>query len=210
MRYFTAMRTASNAASKQSDGDLRGDDRQRRLAVAAVHREQQVGLLGLGRQAGRRAAALHVDEHHRQLEADREPDRLRLEVDAGTARAGDREAAGERGADRGARGGDLVFGLQRLHAEVLQLRQLVQDVGRGRDRVRRVEQRQLRLLRGGDEPVRQRDVAGDVAVRAGRAAARASPRTGGRTARRSRRSCSRPGTRRGSPRAPRAGSRSAS
>ena len=39
-----------------------GDDRQRRLAVAAVHREQQVGLLGLGRQAGRRAAALDVDD----------------------------------------------------------------------------------------------------------------------------------------------------
>jgi hypothetical protein len=42
---------------------LRRDDRHRRLAVAAEHRLQQVGLLGLGRQAGRRAAALHVDDH---------------------------------------------------------------------------------------------------------------------------------------------------
>jgi hypothetical protein len=47
---------------------LRGHDRQRRLAVAAVHREQQVGLLGLGGQAGRRTAALDVDDDQRQLE----------------------------------------------------------------------------------------------------------------------------------------------
>ena len=65
---------------------LGGHDRQRCFAVAAVHREQQVGLLGLGRQPGRRTAALHVDDHHRQLEAEREPDRLGLEVDTGTAR----------------------------------------------------------------------------------------------------------------------------
>ena len=46
----------------------RRDDRHRRLAVAAEHRLQQVGLLGLGRQAGRRAAALDVDDDQRQLE----------------------------------------------------------------------------------------------------------------------------------------------
>ena len=147
---------------------LRGDDRQRRLAVPAVHRGEQVGLLGLGGQAGRRAAALDVDEDERELEAQREPEGFGLEVEAGAARTGDAEAARERGADRRARGGDLVFGLQGLHAELLQLRELVEDVGRGRDRVRRVEQRQLRLLRGGDEPVRQRDVPGDVPVGAGR------------------------------------------
>ena len=164
-------------------------DRERRLAVPAVHREHEVGLLGLGGQAGRRSAALHVDEQHRQLEAEREPDRLRLEVDARPARARDREAARERGADGRTRGRDLVLGLQRAHAEVLELRQLVEDVGRGRDRVRRVEQRQLRLLRRRDESVRQRDVAGDVAVRAGRQLRGLRPRTGGRRARRSRRSC---------------------
>ena len=78
---------------------VRGDDRQRRLAVAAVHREQEVGLLGLGGQAGRRAAALHVDDHERELEADREPERLGLEVDAGTAGGGDPELTRERAAD---------------------------------------------------------------------------------------------------------------
>ena len=39
-----------------------GDDRQRRLGVAAVHGEQEVGRLGLGRQTGGRAAPLDVDE----------------------------------------------------------------------------------------------------------------------------------------------------
>ena len=95
----------------------------------------------------------------RQLEADREAEALGLEVDAGPAGRGDRELAGERGTDRDADGGDLVLGLQRAHAEVLVPRQLVQDVGRGRDRVRRVEQREARLLRRGDEPVGRREVA---------------------------------------------------
>ena len=45
-----------------------GDDRQRRLAVAAVQREVEVGRLGLGGQAGRRAAALDVDDQQRQLD----------------------------------------------------------------------------------------------------------------------------------------------
>ena len=77
VRYLSARRAASNAVSKQSAGELRGNDRQRRLTVAPVHREHQVGLFGLGRQARRRAAALHVDDEHRQLETHREPDRLR-------------------------------------------------------------------------------------------------------------------------------------
>ena len=148
-------------------GRPRGDDRQRRLAVAAVHREQEVGLLGLGGQSGRRTAALHVDDDQRQLEADGEPERLRLEVEPGTAGGGDAELTGERGADRHRGGGDLVLGLQRADAEVLVLRQLVQDVGRRRDRVRRVEDRQAGALGGGDEPVGDREVAGDVAVLAG-------------------------------------------
>ena len=138
MRYLSAMRTASIAASKQSARGGRRDDRHRRLAVTAVHREEQVGLLGLGRQPGGRAATLHVDDDQRQLEAHREAHRLRLQVDARAARPGDREVARERGADRDADRGDLVLGLERADAEVLVLRQLVEDVGRRRDRVRRV------------------------------------------------------------------------
>ena len=120
---------------------LRGDDRQRRLTVAAVHREHEVGLLGLRRQSGRRAAALHVDEHERQLHADRESERLGLEVHPGTARRGHAELTGERATDGDADRGDLVLGLHRAHTEVLVLRQLVEDVGRRGDRVRRVEDR---------------------------------------------------------------------
>ena len=66
--------------------------------------------------------------------------------------------------------GDLVLGLERAHAEPLVLAQLVQDVrGRG-DRVGAEEQRQPGALRGGDQAVGQREVAGDVAVGARRAA----------------------------------------
>ena len=52
----------------------------------------------------------------------------RLERDAGTGRAGERERAAERRADRGADRGDLVLGLERLDAEGLVARELVQDV----------------------------------------------------------------------------------
>ncbi len=143
---------------------VRGHDRERRLTVAAVHREEQVGLLGLGGQTGRRPTALHVDHHERELEADREAERLRLQVEARAAGGGDPELAGERGADRNRGGRDLVLRLQRADAEVLVLRQLVEDVGRRGDRVGGVQDRQARLLGGGDEAVRHREVAGDVAV----------------------------------------------
>ena len=55
---------------------------------------------------------------------------------------------------------------KRADAEVLVLRQLVEDVGRRRDRVAAEEHRQLGQLAGGDEAPRQRGVAGDVRVRA--------------------------------------------
>ena len=116
------MRAASMAASKQSPGDCGGDDRHRRLAVAAEHRLQQVGLLGLGRQAGGRAAALDVADDQRQLERHRQADRLALERDA-RARTivVTRERAAERGAERRADAGDLVLGLEGPHAEPLVL-----------------------------------------------------------------------------------------
>ena len=75
---------------------LRRDDRHRRLAVAAEHRLEQVGLLGLGRQPGRRAAALHVDDEQRELGHHREADGLRLQRDAGTGGRRHAEPAGER------------------------------------------------------------------------------------------------------------------
>ena len=71
---------------------------------------------------------------------------------------------GERGADGHAGSADLVFGLQRADTEVLVPRELVEDVRRRRDRVRRVGDRELAALRGGDQAVGEGDVAGDVAI----------------------------------------------
>src|SRR5690606_13145676 len=111
-----------------------------------------------------RAGPLHVDDDHRQLGLEGERDRLRLQGDARSGRARHRQVAGEGGPDRGADGGDLVFGLERLHSEVLVSRQFVEDVGGRRDRVRAVEQRQVGRLGGGDETPGEGEVAGDVRV----------------------------------------------
>src|SRR5690606_30041083 len=137
-------------------------------AVQPVQGEQQIRLLGLGRHAGRRSGPLHVDDHQRQLGHEGQRYRLRLQGDARPRRAGHRQVAGEGGADRRADGGDLVFRLERLDAEVAVPRQLVEDVGGGSDRVRAVEQRQVGRLGGGDQAPGEGDVAGDVRVRARR------------------------------------------
>ncbi len=89
----------------------RGDDGDGAFAVAAEHRLQQVGLLGLGRQTGARAAALHVDDDQRQFGHHGQADRLGLEADARAAGGGDAQRPAERGADGHADGGDLVLGL---------------------------------------------------------------------------------------------------
>ena len=121
-----------------------GDHRQRRLAVAAVDRHQQVGLLGLGRHPGRGAGALHVDDHQRQLEHRREADRLRLQVHARAAGRGDAELAGEGGAERHVDGGDLVLGLHGADAEAVVAREVVQQLGGRGDRIGGEERLQAR------------------------------------------------------------------
>ena len=168
VRYFSAIRAASIAASKHSPGRRRRDDRHRRLGVAPVQHHQQVGLLGLRRHAGRRAGALDVEDQQRQLERDREPDRLLLQDDSRAGRSADAERAAEARAERRADRGDLVLGLEGANAEVLVPRELLEDRRRGRDRVRAEEERQAAQLRRRDQPVGERLVAGDVAVRAGR------------------------------------------
>ena len=170
VRYFTAMRTASIAASKQPPGVYAattgiGDSPWRPY----MHGEQ-VGLLGLGRHAGRGPGAHDVDDDHRQLERDGQTDRLLLEIQARAARARDPEMPGERRPERHAGGRDLVLGLERAHAEVLSLRQLVQQLGRGRDRIAGVEDRQAAAVARRDQAPREGRRAGDVPVRA-RAAA---------------------------------------
>ena len=125
-------------------GRGRRDDRHRRVAVAPEHDLEQVRLLVLRRHAGRGAGALDVDDDERQLDHDGEAHRLGLEGDAGTRRCGHPHRPAVARADRGTDRGDLVLGLERLDPEVLVARQLVEDVGRRRDRVRAVEQRPVR------------------------------------------------------------------
>ncbi len=149
-------------------GGLGGDHRDRRLAVAAEHGLEQVGLLGLGRQTGRRAASLDVDDDQRQLGHDGQADRLRLEREPRAGRCGDPQLAGERRPERRADAGDLVLGLDRRHAEGLVLAELVEDVGGRGDRVAPQEHGQAGLHPAGHQAVGQRQVAGDVAVGAGR------------------------------------------
>ena len=143
MRYFERDASRLDGGEEAVARAVGRHDRQRRLAVTAVVRHQQVGRLGLGGQPGGRAAPLDVDDQQRQLEAHRQPHRLRLEGHAGTAGGGDGEVPAVGGADGRADAGDLVLGLQGAHAEALVLRQLVEDVGRGGDRVRAEEQRQV-------------------------------------------------------------------
>ena len=186
------MRAASTAMSKQSDGELRRQHRDRRFAVAAVQRLQQVGLLGLGGQTGRRAAALHVDDEQRQLHHHAEADGLGLERDAGTRRAGDAERAAVGRAERGADARDLVLGLEGQDVEVLVLGQLVQDVRCRRDRVgaeHHLRVGQLTGRRRGRRPARCcRRSAGTRRT----SASPVPPRRWWRTPRWSRRSSSRP------------------
>ena len=169
-----------------------GDDRDRRLAVAAEHRRQQVALLRLGRHAGRRAGAHHVDDDHRQLGDHGQTDRLGLQV-----HARDRSCPSRRGGRRTTAPSAMFAAAISSSACIVRtpkflcLRQLVQQLGRRRDRVAGVEQRQPAALGGRDQAPGERLRAGDVAVDARARPAPPSRGPGARTARSSRRSCSR-------------------
>ena len=86
----------------------------------------------------------------------------------GPARGGHAELAREGGAERHVDRRDLVLGLDRAHAEAAVARERVQQLGGGRDRVAGVEEPEARLHAGGDQAVRERLGAVDVAVDAGR------------------------------------------
>ncbi len=130
----------------------RRDDRERRLAVAAVERHQEVGRLGLGRHSGRGPRSLDVDHEQGELESGGEPDRLLLQVHAGAARGGDPQMAAEGRAQRHVGGRDLVLGLDGSDPEALVARELVQELGRRGDRVAGEEQRQAAANAGRDQP----------------------------------------------------------
>ncbi len=154
---------------REALGGSRGrHDGDRRVGVPPEHDLEQIGLLGLGRHAGRRTGALDVDDDERQLDHDREPEGFLLERDARTGRRGHPHRAAVARADGGADGGDLVLCLERLDPEVLVARELVEDVRGGRDRVGAVEDVATGELGRGHESQRRRLVAGDVPVVAGR------------------------------------------
>ena len=162
------MRTASIAASKQSPGERGatiGTGASPLRPNIACSRSACSVLVGRPVDGPPRWTST-IDQ--RQLERHRETDRLGLERHARPGRRGHAEHAAVRRPEGGTDAGDLVLGLERHHAEPLVLAELVEDVRRRGDRVRPQEQRDLRALRGGDQAVRQGEVARHVAVAAGR------------------------------------------
>ena len=81
------------------------------VAVRGVGAGEEVGLLGARRHAGRRAAALHVEDHRRDLGEVGEADELLHQRDAGAGGGGEGARAVPAGADHDADRGELVLGL---------------------------------------------------------------------------------------------------
>ena len=162
-----AIRAASIAVAKQSPGveaAMTGTGDSALRPKSTMSRSACSGFVGIPVEG----PARWMSRMTAGLERDREADRLRLEDDARAARGGDAERAAEGSAERRADGGDLVLGLEGPHAEGLVPRELLEDPGRGRDRVGAEEERQLALHARRDQPHRERLVPGDVAVRARR------------------------------------------
>ena len=135
----------------------RGQHRDRRLAVPAEQRHQQVGLLGLGRHAGGRPGPLDVADDQRQFHRDGQADRLGLERHARARTCCVTPSAPPNDAPSAAPiAADLVFGLEGADPEPLELGQLVQDVRGRRDRVGAEEQRQAGPPGRGDQAVGER------------------------------------------------------
>ncbi len=106
------------------------------VARAAVDREIEVRLLGLGRHAGRRAAALRHEDHHGHFRHHAEPEHLGHQRQARPRGGGRRARAGIARADRGRDRRDLVLGLEHPPALPGQARrQHLEDRGRRRDRI---------------------------------------------------------------------------
>ena len=85
-----------------------GDDGHTHVAMGRIHTTHEVGLLGLGGQAGGRAAALHVHHHQRDFRHPGQAEALAHQGDAGAGGSGHGLFAGETGAEDG--GDGLDFG----------------------------------------------------------------------------------------------------
>ena len=110
------------------------DDRM--VAVRAPARLHDITLRRRGRLARRRADALHIDEHARDLRAGSIADELLLEGKARAARRIHDLAARQRRAEDGAHARDLIFHLDELAAVLRQqARHRLRDLRGRRDRV---------------------------------------------------------------------------
>jgi hypothetical protein len=146
---------------------LGGDHRHGGLAVAAEHRLQQVGLLGLGRHAGGGARPLNVDDHQGELGDHRQVQGLGFKAEPRAGGAGDAQLPAEAGADGRADGGDFVLRLEGPDPEILAVRQVLQNAGGRRDGVGPQEKGFAGEFRRGDEAQGRGLVARDLAVGAG-------------------------------------------
>ena len=124
----------------------------------------QISLFRFRWKSCARPAALHIDHYQRDLQHARETKCFTLQRNARTAARRYTERATVAGTDSRADGGDLILGLESLHAEILVATEFVQDIAGRRYGVAAVENIQSRLLPGCDKSQRGALVAGDVAV----------------------------------------------
>ena len=122
-------------------------------------------MFGLSRQAGGRTTALNIANHEGNFDGDGEPQGFGLEGHAGARSGSNGQGAGVCGSNRGGDGGDFVFSLESDDAEILVLRELVQNVGRRSDGIAALKKFQAGFLRSGNEAERQGLVAAHAAVK---------------------------------------------
>ena len=168
MRYVVAIRTASSAASKQSAGE-----RGATIGTGASPLRPNIACSRSACSVFVGSPVLGPPRWTSTTTSGSSSETASPIVSLFRARPGpevvrDGDGAAVRGAEGHADGRDLVLGLQRRDAEALEPAEGVQDVGGGGDRVRAEHERQPGPVRGGDEAVGQRDVAGDVPVDPGR------------------------------------------
>ena len=107
----SARSNASAPNSKHSARILGQQQHVLRVAVRRVRARDEVRLLRARRHAGRRAAALHVEQHRRNLGEIGEPEEFLHQRNAGARRRGERARAVPRRADDHADRRQLVLGL---------------------------------------------------------------------------------------------------
>ena len=149
-------------------GRTRRQYRNRRIGVTPVYGLVKIRLFRFGRQTGRRAAALRIDDYQRQLGVDSQSDGLGLERDTRPGTRGDTDGPAVGCADRRTNRGNFVFRLESAQAQSFVFRQLVQQRGCRRNRIGTEQQRTPGQLGRGRETERERLGSGNTAIFAGR------------------------------------------